>query len=81
MTDMRDNLEENAKTILSEIVERIDEVIGRWPESYGCSHLDEIHQGFEWSDFYRSDIDRTYHITPEQSRVMDERSKFRSTLP
>lgn len=75
MTDIRENLEENQKSILEEIAERIDEVIGRWPEAYACNRIDEIHKGFEWSEFYRSDIDRTYHITPEQSRVMDSRSK------
>lgn len=75
MTDIRENLDENRKAILEEIAERIDEVIGRWPEAYACNRIDEIHHGFEWSEFYRSDIDRTYHITPEQSRVMDERSK------
>lgn len=67
--------EEKQKAMLEAIADRIDEVIGRWPESYACARIDEIHKGFEWSEFYRSDTDRTYHLTPEQSRVMDERSK------
>lgn len=65
--------QERQKSILEAITERIDEIIGRWPESYGCNRIDEIHMGYEWTDLYRSDIDPTYHITSEQSRIMDIR--------
>lgn len=61
--------------MIHEIAERLDEVIGRWPESYACERVDEVHNGFEWTDFYRSDIDPSYHITPEQTRIMESRSE------
>lgn len=61
--------------MIHEIAERIDEVIGRWPESHACDCVNEVYNGFEWTDFYRSDIDSTYHITPEQTKVMESRSK------
>lgn len=54
--------------MIHEIAERLDEVIGRWPEFYGCERVDEIHNGFEWTEFTRFDCDTSYHITPAQTQ-------------
>ena len=54
--------------MIHELSERIDEVIGRWPELYGCDRIEEIHNGFEWTDFSRHDCDSTYHLTYAQSK-------------
>lgn len=53
--------------MIHEIAERLNEVIGRWPELYGCERVEEIHNGFEWSDFTRYDCDSSYHVTPNMT--------------
>lgn len=52
--------------MIHEIAERLDEVIG-WYEGYGCERVEEIHNGFEWTEFSRHDCDTSYHVTPSQT--------------
>lgn len=84
-----DKVPQNIRDRIAELVQAVhDDFISDQRDAHGCARIDEISGvpipgfwpfqdgGFQVSEFYRSDIDSSYHFTPSQTDAMNEQQEY-----